>query len=47
MQEGKGRCADSGHICLMDVVADGKVDVGDCLIRTNIPNLVSGSMNKG
>lgn len=25
---------------LMDVVADGKVDVGDCLIRTNIPNLV-------
>jgi len=25
---------------LMDVVADGKVDVGDCLVRTNIPNLV-------
>ncbi|MFC3051202.1 XrtA-associated tyrosine autokinase [Kordiimonas pumila] len=25
---------------LMDVVADGELDVSDCLIRTNIPNLV-------
>lgn len=25
---------------LMDVVADGNMDVGDCLVRTNIPNLV-------
>lgn len=25
---------------LMDVVADSKMDVGDCLVRTNIPNLV-------
>lgn len=25
---------------LMDVVADDNIDVGDCLIRTNVPNLV-------
>ncbi len=25
---------------LMDVVADSNMDVGDCLVRTNIPNLV-------
>ncbi len=25
---------------LMDVVADGNMDVGECLVRTNIPNLV-------
>lgn len=30
----------SGGRGLMDVVADENMDVGDCLIRTNIPNLV-------
>ncbi len=30
----------SGGRGLMDVVADDNMDVGDCLIRTNIPNLV-------
>jgi receptor protein-tyrosine kinase len=30
----------SGGRGLMDVVADENIDVGDCLIRTNIPNLV-------
>ncbi|MFC4349710.1 XrtA-associated tyrosine autokinase [Kordiimonas lipolytica] len=30
----------SGGRGLMDVVADEEIEIGDCLIRTNIPNLV-------
>ncbi|SDD59737.1 XrtA-associated tyrosine autokinase [Kordiimonas lacus] len=30
----------SGGRGLMDVVADDEIEIGDCLIRTNIPNLV-------
>jgi len=30
----------SGGRGLMDVVADSELEIGDCLIRTNIPNLV-------
>lgn len=30
----------SGGRGLMDVVADSTLDIGDCLVRTNVPNLV-------